>query len=84
MVVVVMMIKFNLLTCRFNSTSAYYKASTKTQINTYNNGPRKDISSSGQALPSAQLTCVQSTSACVQTLSALPLRRPAGSCCVTE
>ena len=77
-VMMMMMIKFNLLTCRFNSTSVYYKASTKTQINAYNSVPTKDVSSSGHALPSVQLTCVPSTSACVSTLSAFPLRRPAG------
>jgi len=32
-VMMMMMIKFNLLTCRFNSTSFSYKASTKTQMN---------------------------------------------------
>jgi hypothetical protein len=69
--VVVMMtvITFNLLTCWFNSTSVYYKASTKTQINTYNNAPTKNVSPRGQALPSVQLTCVPSTSACVSTLT---------------
>ena len=77
-VVVMIMIKLDLITFRFNSTSVYYKASTKTQINTYNNFPTKDVSPSGQALPSVQLTCVPSTSACVSTLSALALRRPAG------
>jgi len=76
-IIIIIIIKFNLLTCRFNSTSACYKASTKTQINAYNNAPTKDVSSSDQALPSVQLTCVPSTSACVSTLSALPLRRPA-------
>ena len=72
MVVVMMMmmivIKFNLLTCWFNSASPFYKASTKTHINTYNNAPSKNVSPSGQALPSIQPTGVPSTSACVSTL----------------